>query len=367
MSDGAVLNVDDVIGYLLSRGELSPAELVRTDFWVEQLDRKNISFVLHTGRPELLLKRPRDPRDVGIAAEAAIYRALQGTGVAAYLPPLRFFDPARQLLALGYLPDSVTLREYHRQTGRAPAYVGRAAGRMLSTLHQVMDEAAWHADGEQLPPWALTLLHPPISVLETESTGTLEVLRRIQADRAGMRVLETLLDGWTTSVLCHHDVRLDNLLLVRSSDRSRCLAVVDWELCGPGNGLWDVAGLLAGYVELWATHALGAHRPGAAAPPTGSRRGIGSYQKLLLAFWQAYTSGLPADRWTGSAPVLQTAQCVSARLMQAALEYSQRSNDVTQESLALLQIAQYFAAYPFESWVHVLGLPLTGQMGSIHA
>ena len=61
------------------------------------------------------------------------------------------------------------------------------------------------------------------------------------------------------------------------------------------------------------------------------------------------------------------ATTLAVRLLQSALEYSQQSNEVTRESLALLEIARQFASQPLASWVHVLGLPLSDGRGPIAA
>ncbi|MGB8020869.1 MAG: phosphotransferase [Candidatus Nanopelagicales bacterium] len=400
-SGAGQLEAADVVDYLLGRGELEPCDLVHSDFSVEVVDRKNVSFVVHVDGPRLLLKRPRDPRDPGVANEAAVYVALrQGAhdrggddtgahgpgvaahdrGVAAHLPAFHFFDPDRQVLALEYLPDAPTLRDHHERTGRSPAHIGRATGRVLAALHAMPFGSQWLAAGEPPPPWALTLLEPPISVLETESSGTLAVLRRIQGSQPLTSAAEGLLERWEAKSLCHNDVRLDNVLrLGRSGGGGARIVLVDWELCSPGDGLWDVAGLLAGYVELWATHALTASRLGR---PAAARHSLAAFRPLLRAFWAGYLSasdglategrasdGLATDGrppW-GPDTAVRVTSMIGLRLAQTALEYSQGSNEATADSLALLTLAEQFAQRPLERWVHALGLPLGPLSGPIHA
>lgn len=378
-SGASQLEAADVIDYLLGRGELQRCELVHSDFSVEVVERKNVSFIVDVGGPRLLLKRPRDPRDTGVANEAAVYVALgQGDhSVAAHLAPFRFFDPDWQVLALEYLPDAPTLRDHHARTGRAPAHIGRATGRVLAALHAMPVASQWLAAGDPPPPWALTLLEPPISVLETESSGTLAVLRRIQGSQPLTSAAEGLVDKWETRSLCHNDVRLDNILLVSGTGAAARIAIVDWELCSPGDGLWDVAGMLAGYVELWATYALTASRSGR---PAAARHGLAAFRPLLRALWAGYTSddraahdGAALARAPGGRPssgpdtAVRVASMIGLRLAQTALEYSQGSNEATADSLALLTLAEQFAQRPLERWVHALGLPLGPMTGPIGA
>lgn len=357
---GAQLEADDVISYLMGLRELTAAELVHSAFWVEQLDRRNVSYVVHTDRPRYFLKRARNAWDNGLPAEAAAYRALRGTSVGSYLPALVSDESTPHILTLQHLGDVRTLREFHQTTGRAPAYLGREVGRMLAALHQSVVTLAAE-DRAETAPWALTLLNPPLSVLQTESSGTLEVLRRIQGDPRLMSTLDEVLAGWRVTALCHNDMRLDNLLLTPD----RRLAVVDWELCAPGDAAWDVAGFIEGYLELWLTGAVSRSQRGTARAGPGTdvpaRRSLTVYRPLLRGFWEAYGAARLPYGLAEPVSAPRTARLVGVRLLQAALEYSQLSNDITSESLALEETAKSFVLQPLECWVHLLQLPLSDR------
>lgn len=351
-----------LITYLLDRGVLTAAELVHTHFHIETIERKNVGYVVHTDHPVLVVKCARDPFDNAVEYEAAAYRALtsgEATHLQFCIPRIRFFDNHRRVLVMDYVPGAQTLRDVHVRTRRAPAYLGRAAGELLAALHVTGARPLTPLPAE--PPWALTLSAPSIMVLQTESSGTIEILRRLQAAPGVLRTLELLLSEWRNDTFCHGDVRLDNLL-VRPGGQTNGhpLVLVDWELYAPGEALWDVSCLIASYLELWLAHAVTAPRPTKLA----QCRQITAYQSLLAALWAAWHRGndLSGDAHQNA---VRATQLVGARLLQSSLEYSQGCNDPTRESLALLEIASACLTRPHESWVHLLGLPLATTTGPV--
>lgn len=345
----------DVIDYLLERGALVAADLVHADFYVEVIERRNRTYVVHGTSPLVVVKTSRDLFDQGVEHEAATYRALQDgpEGLGACVPRVLSYDEERRALVLEYVRDAQSLHDYHLRSGRAPAYVGRAVGRLLGELHN-----AWSSSpAVTQPPWALSLAAPPMMILQTESSGTIQVLQQVQAMSAVMDLLEDMRLGWKSNTVNHGDVRLDNLLF-RSSGRSTShpLVLLDWELSEEGDGLWDVACFLAGYVEMWVTWGIMPSLKGGMP----RRRSLRAYASLLTAHWFGYNEvrGAVDARDDSESPAVRVARLVGARLLQSAMEYSQGCNDATPQSLALLPVADSLLTRPAESWVHLLGLPL---------
>lgn len=152
----------DVIDYLLERGALVAADLVHADFYVEVIERRNRTYVVHGTSPLVVVKTSRDLFDQGVEHEAATYRALQDgpEGLGACVPRVLSYDEERRALVLEYVRDAQSLHDYHLRSGRAPAYVGRAVGRLLGELHN-----AWSSSpAVTQPPWALSLAAPPMMI-----------------------------------------------------------------------------------------------------------------------------------------------------------------------------------------------------------
>jgi len=183
-----------------------------------------------------------------------------------------------------------------------------------------------------------------------EGAATLELIRRIQAARLLRQLIEAMSSVWVADALCHNDLRLDNILYTPRRSRP-VLTLVDWELCRAGWSAWDVACVMASYVELWAV--LASNR---------TPRTMAGWQPLLRGMVEEYvhTSG---DRAAPDA--ITVSRLVAVRLLQSALEYSQRSRQITRESVVLLELATSFARQPLVCWVHILGLPWGAPDGEI--
>ncbi len=174
-----------------------------------------------------------------------------------------------------------------------------------------------------------------------------------------MSLLQVVAKDVRTDGLCHGDMRLDNLLFGRDPQ----LVLVDWELSGLGATIWDVACLLANFVDFWAVGAMRPRNdPGGAT--TSAKRRLARFHVLLGAFWRAYQEfRSPRPAWIDRPELV--AQMTAVRLIQTALEYSHQSIVPTRESVMLLSLAEEFAARPVENWVHILRLPLAEANGQI--
>jgi hypothetical protein len=196
-------------------------------------------------------------------------------------------------------------------------------------------------------------------MLVTESSGTIEIIRRVQANPVLVSAIERTAEGLKVDGLCHGDIRLDNLLCGPSPR----LVLVDWELAGVGATAWDLGCLLAGFAEFWVTGAV-PHRDYPGSAITSTKRSLLRFKPMLQRFWKEYSERVSALRcgysWQKRLP-----EMVGIRLIQSALEYSQLSTIPTRESILLLTLAERFVKHPLECWVHLLGLPLSNATGRI--
>jgi aminoglycoside phosphotransferase (APT) family kinase protein len=355
-----MLDTRAAVHVALAEGWISSVDVVATGLEVDVIERKNVSYRVSSGGRSLLMKQPRLSGDESVAIEAAAYRLLSGRPGAddsrLRIPALIGFDAHHGLLTVEFLADAANLRDYHRKTRRAPVAIGRALGDALDALHGLRIEGSSFKTKETRAPWALSLAAPPLDMLASESPGTIEIVRWVQDAPALCNALTVLTDRWTNDALCHNDVRLDNVLYAPSRARTGTgrVLLIDWELCGPGWSLWDVACLLASYLEFWALTSSG----------RTSTIGRPALKPLLRTFWLTYTRG--QDTRGVPPPSVETmTKLVVARLLQAALEHSQQSLAPTTESAVLFNLATSFLGRPDECWVHVLGLPLAAATGSI--
>jgi len=356
------LQAGQVLPYLLEAGFISQREAVFTGIKVDTSVRKNTSYQVKVGDRHLLVKQPKLNGDPGIEREVEFYFSIREKFErlrAISLQPLGY-GSSGSWLVLPFLNDAPDLRQFHARARYAPVRLGREIGRTLAVLH---DTGGGKRAAGTLPPapapWVFMLRAPDVSILETESGGSLAVLKRIQANEHLRALIDHTSIHWVSHEFCHGDLRLDNLLY----SRERALILVDWELCGLGWAAWDVACLLANYVEVWVN---GATRPASLedSKKIQTRKNIVSFKPLLVAFWSEYRHHRRLDGGSTLSPHL-LAQLVALRMLQSALEYSQGSPVPTRESIMLLTVATRFATRPVESWVHILGIPMSPLTGTM--
>ncbi len=364
-----------LIDYLLTAGLVSRAEVVKGAIKVRVLHHKNVCYHVTSPSASYLLKTARLHGDTSGRVEAEMYAILRRsdtTFVDRYLPTVVSFDSGASVLVIQYQQQAVNLHRYHDEadTALSLATMGGEIGLALTRLHAPDMLSGAGLDTKDSCPWVLRLLEPPVAVLFSESTGTIEVIRLVQHSAELAALIGELRDAWTCDALIHHDMRLENILFDKSatSPGASVITIVDWELCAPGWSYWDVACIFASYVSYWALAALASSflKSPSAGFNSGTphrNRPITDFHPLLHALWQSY-SGSASGFGTASDCII-VSRLISARLIQIAMEHCQGSVQPTREAIQLLEIAKTFARRPAEGWVHVLGLRLGTTSGRV--
>jgi Ser/Thr protein kinase RdoA (MazF antagonist) len=293
------------------------------------------------GTPTLVVKQAGPPVDTGssVAAEAAAYAWLAGE------PDLRAVAPATAAppretdwLVLEAVPDARPVSELLETLELGPIVVEIAC--MLGRLHSVSARNARAA--ETLParrPWVLGLpegdapdfavAHPVAHTLVTRLTERRELIGAIgEVDRA-----------WRASVAIHGDVKWDNVLARREPGGGWRLWLIDWELAGRGDPVWDLASLVEGVVT---TSVL-------AGGPLDVEAVAAVAQDALSAY-----AGVAGSGPTGSPELL--VQAMVARLAQVVVQLAamvRESDDRGSVRERLLELAVSLAAEP-ATWSRTL-------------
>jgi Ser/Thr protein kinase RdoA (MazF antagonist) len=347
-----------VVGRLIDGGLISAAEIVRHGISIRQFRRKNLSFRVETRSRTCLVKVAKQPEDDSVAREARVYELLTRRGAPVdfgnHLPALLDYDVGRRMLVLEWV-EGQTLHDYHRLEEPPHAYLGRQLGELLGALHGLPVEDFAAPPPHTGRPWVLSFAAPPVEILATESSGIVALTRRLQGSPPLLRALDEVGAAWDNRAVCHHDVRLHNVL--HATAPSPRVVLIDWELCAPGHYLWDLACFFESYVQLWALSRSSSSGPGAS-------RSIAYFQQLLGACWSAYRERATHPGIGQTATIRLVARMIAVKLVQSALEYAQQSNDPTRESIMLLETSKKFCEQPLEAWVHILGIPLTRRTGS---
>ena len=370
-----MLSPRQVATYLLQRDLIHPASIVAGDFTVLDVSRRNRNFkVLTTQGPSYLLKQGIGPGGATtVAHEAAVYQLLhrdsrsQSAGLPRYLPRFYSYDDQERVLILELMRDAKDFRQHHARTGSFSTTLASMVGKALGALHnlpQVGDESKRGFTFRERIPWVLSIHRPPLGMLGSLSEANLRMIRIVQQSGEFCQMLDDLRRDWRADRLIHHDIKWDNCLLLQRSPSQRGygLKLVDWELAALGDPCWDVGSVFSGYLTFW----LSSIPITGGGPPEQflelSRYPLERMQPAFRSFWASYLQcmGLAtplAEQW-----LLRSVRHGAARLVQTEFERMQMSNQLTGNTVCVLQLSLNMMTRPREAALLLLGI--SGQQGT---
>jgi aminoglycoside phosphotransferase (APT) family kinase protein len=186
-----------------------------------------VGLVAIDGRPVAVVKGGE------AAEEAIVYRWLAASPAADVAPEL-IADVADALVTRPW-PSAVSLHEALADAAEPDALVAEL-GRLLGLLHA--------AGAPALParrPWILGVPDGRPPAMYADNAEALGLLAEIGRRPAIVAAIARLGRGWTARAAIHGDVKFDNVLVGPAGMR-----IVDWELAGRGEPVWDLAGVVDG-------------------------------------------------------------------------------------------------------------------------
>jgi aminoglycoside phosphotransferase (APT) family kinase protein len=209
---------------------------------VTDLSRSNPVWLAHVdGRPVAVIKGGiASAGEVeSVADEAAAYRWLAASPATARLAPLPI-PVAADGEAIVTLPlvDAVTL---HGAIGSMPAaseMLITELGRLLGALHAA---PAGARDLSYRRPWILGVPAGQIPAICDGNVPASRLVEQIALRPAVVAAITRLDRTWTARTAIHGDVKFDNVLVGPQG-----MSLVDWELAGLGEPVWDLAGVVDG-------------------------------------------------------------------------------------------------------------------------
>lgn len=334
------LTATNLPAYLLDKGLVRPSDIVGGDLRVVEVGRRNRNFrVERPDGPWLFLKQV--PTVIGetvgaVAREVEANRMAAAAGpdtaLGRTMPVLLHHDPLRHALVFEAISHGHSLAldvaRDRKVDPRIAGAIGRVLGRCQVAYGQVAGEAPLSPVFPRMPHWVFMMPQSAEQVMPNMGPGSLEIVRRLRATPELAGGLVQLGQAWRRVCLIHGDLKFDNILLAPppGSDPAappgeEAIRLVDWELADVGEPLWDVAGLLCGFLHIW----LSSTPIDPAQPPlaTLARAPVDApaLQQGAQAFWRGYMEG------TGTPPALEgvaltrALQLVGARLCLLAFEY----------------------------------------------
>jgi tRNA A-37 threonylcarbamoyl transferase component Bud32 len=347
----------DIIEFLLTRKLVARSALIQDGFLIEDVSRRNCNMRIEIGRNRgYFVKIGTDADRMNtLEREAATYRFLrsraQATGL---LPRLRLFDRDASVLVLELLGRENLKVLSMRRRGFA---IGRmqVLGRALGRLHRHLTAIARpRGDWGMFHPLPFHLTVSPKWFVETSSPASVELLRMVQGSTALTQELANMAERWNgrAQSLIHGDLRLENCCVAARTQRIR---IVDWELSGFGDPLWDAGTVLADLASAWI---MSAPIPTGCEPAAGIAYAtipIDSLRSAGREFWQAYAAarGLGEDR---AQALRDTIRYAVARLLQLAYEHLQGYADLTLHGVAHVQLSENLIRRPIDGAAQILGI-----------
>jgi hypothetical protein len=337
-----VLTVHALAAHLVAKGLLTHAEVVGGKVSFLDQSRRNCNFQVRIGRSRgYFVKHARTAADT-LDTEGEFYRSVRARPLARYVPSLRDYDRDQRLLVLQLFCRGRDLSETLAGRGRISRRVAADLGGAVAAIHQSSGE--WLARSAVVP-WVLSLPRPSVGLLRDMSAANVEILRIVQQSRVLCRNLESLARSWRPRALIHHDLRLANC--VATMERLR---IVDWESAGSGEPAWDVGSILADFLAFWVRSMELTVTHGQRLPAHRARISIRRLQPAIRSFWTAYG----AEQAEEFLP--RAVQFAGARLIQTAVELTDRSSYLTPHAVMLLQLSENILSDPAGAARGLLGL-----------
>lgn len=322
---------------LVDLGELDAAVILDGTIEVTDHSRRCRCLIVKSGDRGWVVKQGTNAETrPAVTNEAAMYDQFTRPGIHPNTPRLIHSDPSRGLLVIQFVNGGSLLDGGAAGEKDQRRHVGASMGEAVAAIHSyrgTFDELPAVA-----PPPILRFDRPTLDVLEYHSGASLELIRIVQARDELNGALSALARQWSPATRTHNDLRSDNIILA-AGDGSP--VVIDWEMAGLGDPLWDLAAPLAEQLMWWlddGTAWVGPTSPGSMA--SGAGRALSHVHAFAFAFLDAYLSGMRkhAPRLAEISITELTKWC-AARLVQAAFESTYRSPLVTASTRQLLQLA----------------------------
>ena len=333
---------------LISKGLLSTDDIVKGDYQVLDVSRRNQNYRIECGDATgYFVKQVKSANPQALASfqcEAAVHWLAQNDPDFAPLnklsPQCRGFDPQRNLLVMDLIIGAQTLTTV-LQHGLSD-YHATQLGQLLAITHWQTGRRTLQASkpspfGKSVP-WILTMHSLQPTQLIGLSEGCRQVISMIQSTPHMCAMLKDVETAWQATTFIHGDLKPDNCLILNDvNEKSSGVQFVDWELADFGDPAWDIAALLQG---IWI--------PGLLQHGVLDKTLSFIYQSqhqtniILQSYFSA--SALLPEQWPSMQ--VRAIQFAAARMVQSAYELLHASSSVTAQALLVLQAASLLYANP---------------------
>jgi tRNA A-37 threonylcarbamoyl transferase component Bud32 len=336
----------EAVHHLLRIGMVTSEELVEGSLKAtEYLGRNHLVRIDRSGGCSFNVKQPRNvdmPDSASMWTEAAIFWLSANDSdfelLAPWMPRYFHYREPDRVLTIEYLEAGDSLMAKLMAGPVAPDLL-REVGRAFATLHGPVSRALAAKAERRLfaptLPWVLSFGAAQARYAPPNQAAAMlygEVARRPEA----MAALARVRAEWRSHQIIHGDSKAANVLILDDGS----IRVIDWEIAGLGDGLWDLAGM---------THSLLLANPMGPAEPLAAA--AARARPCLEAFWSGYRAGdsiLPAPGDSRDAVLRMT----GARIIQTCLESTHATQQASSALAPMLSMAFELLTCPEASREH---------------
>lgn len=362
------LGAAQLVHYLLSRGSLTPDQVVNGHVSLVGAQRRNYNFKLRLDRGGYFIKQASDTDPSAaktLQHERDFYQAIESSPeIARLVPRCLGYDARGPLLVLELRENAESLGDFHRRTRTFTPELGRATGAALGRFHAAALETAqarpWPSALPHQLPWVLSLHEQPLEGFRMASAANIQLVQLLKRYPQFGRGLSRLRDSWSATHPIHGDLKWDNCLVAHGT-AGLTVGFVDFEMADHGDPLWDVGSLLHSYLAQWILAMPAAPRASdmiAAAPYP-----IEAMQGCLQSLWEGYAAaaGIAPERRLES--LLKCVGFAGARLIQTGYEAMVSATEPSPSILFLLQASMNIMASPEDAARDLLELVTQDHAG----
>jgi hypothetical protein len=339
-----VLTARNLFYYLQDRGLASEDAVVRGDFRVVNLSRRNLAFHASCGtRGGFVVKQVQQWRPTNIAlfeAEAHWYWLARKSPVFApltsFFPRCLGYDSANQILLLDFPPGCEDLDGYFRRTDRFPIETSKLLGETLAAFHYGLSPSQTDQVKPEFRRQTPSVLswHERVDADFNASKGPLEVTRIVRENASFREAFTRLRAGWRPETLINGDMKFAHCIL-----NGPGIYFVDWECGDFGDPSWDTGAIFQEFLWAW----LRSIPPGPS--DTLEQRAakatlpIAEIQPAIRAFWGSYVKRAGFDDAEAGEKLRRSVDYTAAWLVQTAYQNLQDALQITGWAVSMVQLS----------------------------
>jgi thiamine kinase-like enzyme len=333
------IDTSNLVQLLLSEGLISQAALISGDVMIgTDLSRHKSYAILLRGGQGLFAKRIRPGQPASaetLLHEARCYQMISTVQsfepFREIVPKFLAYIPRENLLVMELVDSADNLLTFHRKKQSFSLLVAEKLGKALGLVHKQQHDRP-NEPFNNFRPWILSLQES--SLYGTPQSGANIELLRLMGGHPFRHKLEELGQNWADTSFVHGDLKWENCIL-GGGDENGKIYLVDWEIGGFGDPLWDVGSLLSSYVAAWA---FSIPIQGGEANPSEAKYPLEAIRPAMRAFWESYAESRGVFGSETSELLKLSISYMAARLIQTVYEYNVGSTVLSPSSIAILQL-----------------------------